>query len=112
MKKSTKILLLSVLFIVVFIISAFVSIVLSGSAPNKLYKVDWNDNIGKEYLDLPYENSQGHLYDLYVPTGLDKGETQYLILYIHGGSFNSGAKEDGEIWCKYSHPILEWARCT
>lgn len=101
MKKSTRIILLSVLFVVVFIVSALVSIMLTGSAPNKLYKVDWNDNIGKEYLDLPYENSQGHLYDLYVPTGLDKGETQYLILYIHGGSFNSGAKEDGEIWCKY-----------
>lgn len=101
MKKSTKTILLSVLFVVVFIISALISIMLTGSAPNKLYKVDWNDSVGKEYLNLPYENSQGHLYDLYVSTELDKEETQYLILYIHGGSFNSGAKEDGEIWCKY-----------
>ncbi len=31
----------------------------------------------------------------------DKTQDQYLILYIHGGSFNSGSKEDGETWCKY-----------
>ena len=24
-----------------------------------------------------------------------------MILFIHGGSFNSGSKEDGESWCKY-----------
>lgn len=39
--------------------------------------------------------------DLYIPSGLDKLENQYLILFIHGGSFNSGSKEDGESWCKY-----------
>ena len=101
MKKSVKILLLSVLFLVVFIISALISISITGSAPNKLLRVDWNDSVGKIYSDLPYENTQGHRYDLYVPEGLDKSKPQYLILYIHGGSFNSGAKEDGAVWCKY-----------
>lgn len=43
----------------------------------------------------------GHKYDLYVPSNIDKGKAQQLILYIHGGSFNSGTKEDGEVWCKY-----------
>ena len=101
MKKSIKIILLSILFLVVFVISALVSIALTGNAPNKLIAVEWNDSIGKIYTDLPYENTQGHLYDLYVSEGLDKSKEQYLILYIHGGSFNSGAKEDGAEWCKY-----------
>ena len=48
-----------------------------------------------------YENTNGHKYDLYIPSGLDESQNQYLILFIHGGSFNSGAKEDGDAWCKY-----------
>ena len=50
---------------------------------------------------MEYENSNGHKYDLYIPQGLDKGEPQYLIVFIHGGSFNSGSKEDGDAWCKF-----------
>ena len=77
MKKSIKIILLSILFLVVFVISALVSIALTGNAPNKLIAVEWNDSIGKIYTDLPYENTQGHLYDLYVSEGLDKSKEQY-----------------------------------
>ena len=50
---------------------------------------------------LPYKNDNGHKYDLYIPAGLQSEEDQYLILFIHGGSFNSGAKEDGDAWCKF-----------
>lgn len=44
-----------------------------------------------------------HLYfrHIYIPANIDINESQHLILYIHGGSFNSGAKEDGDVWCKY-----------
>lgn len=55
----------------------------------------------KYIKNLDYENANGNQYDLYVPTGLDKSKNQYLIVFIHGGSFNSGSKEDGEAWCKY-----------
>ena len=99
MKKSMKIFLLSVLF--VFVISALVSVKLSGSAPSRLMKVEWNDTIGTVYYDLSYDNDNGHGYDLYIPANIDINESQHLILYIHGGSFNSGAKEDGDVWCKY-----------
>lgn len=101
MKKSMKIFLLSVLFVFVFVISALVSVKLSGSAPSRLMKVEWNDTIGTVYYDLSYENYNGHGYDLYIPANIDINESQHLILYIHGGSFNSGAKEDGDVWCKY-----------
>lgn len=36
-----------------------------------------------------------------MPKNLDTPESKCLILYIHGGSFNSGSKEDGDAWCKY-----------
>lgn len=67
----------------------------------KLIKVKWNDKIGTIYKDLSYENENNNKYDLYIPSNLDKEKEQYLIVYIHGGSFNSGSKEDGDLWCKY-----------
>lgn len=101
MKKKNKLILYTVVFIVCFIGSALVRIALLGGAPERLLRVDWNDSVGTVYRDLDYENSNGHRYDLYIPAGLDKTENQHLILFIHGGSFNSGAKEDGDAFCKY-----------
>lgn len=101
MKKKTKILIYVITFIVVFLISALIRIMLLGSAPEKLIKVEWDESVGEIYSNLDYENDNGNQYDLYIPSGLDKLENQYLILFIHGGSFNSGSKEDGESWCKY-----------
>ena len=101
MKKKTKILIYVITFIVVFLISALIRIMLLGSAPERLIKVEWDESVGEIYSNLDYENDTGNQYDLYMPSGLDKLENQYLILFIHGGSFNSGSKEDGESWCKY-----------
>lgn len=101
MKKKTKILIYVITFIVVFLISALIRIILLGSAPERLIKVEWDESVGEIYSNLDYENDNGNQYDLYIPSGLDKLENQYLILFIHGGSFNSGSKEDGESWCKY-----------
>ena len=101
MKKKTKILIYVITFIVVFLISALIRIMLLGSAPESLIKVEWDESVGEIYSNLDYENDNGNQYDLYIPSGLDKLENQYLILFIHGGSFNSGSKEDGESWCKY-----------
>ncbi len=98
MKKTKLIILYAVLFAVVFLASALVTINLTGSAPQKLLKTEYR---GEIIADLPYENKNGHKYDLYIPDTADTAEPQQLILYIHGGSFNSGAKEDGDAWCKY-----------
>lgn len=101
MKKRTKIIVYVVVFIFTFLCSAVVRIQQLGSAPMKLIAVDWNESVGSIYKDMEYENSNGHKYDLYIPNGLDKSEPQYLIVYVHGGSFNSGSKEDGDAWCKF-----------
>ena len=88
-------------FVIVFVGSALVRIALLGGAPERLIRVKWNDSVGTVYTNQEYENTNGHKYDLYIPSGLDESQNQYLILFIHGGSFNSGEKEDGDAWCKY-----------
>lgn len=94
MKTRTKLALYIVVFVVVFFLSAMIRIRQLGSAPMKLLAVDWDESVGTIYKELEYENAYGHKYDLYVPQGLNNEEDQYLIVYIHGGSFNSGAKEE------------------
>lgn len=101
MKKRLKILLWSLLFLAVFAASALLRVNSLGSAPMELLAVKWDETVGRAYYDLLYENECGHRYDLYVPAGLDQDKPQRLILYIHGGSFNSGSKKDGEMWCRY-----------
>ena len=101
MKKKTKAAIFIIAFIVVFVASALIRIASLGHAPEKLLKVVWNTSVGTVYKNQDYENSNGHQYDLYIPAGLDKKQNQFLILFIHGGSFNSGAKEDGDAWCKF-----------
>lgn len=101
MKKKTKAVIFIIAFIVVFVTSALIRIASLGHAPEKLLKVVWNTSVGTVYKNQDYENINGHQYDLYIPTGLDEKQNQFLILFIHGGSFNSGAKEDGDAWCKF-----------
>ena len=86
MKKRTKITLWSILFVIVFTVSALIRVNLLGSAPMRLMQVKWDDTVGTIYNDLNYENDYGHKYDLYVPANLDIGNAQQLILFIHGGS--------------------------
>lgn len=101
MKTKTKIILWAALFLIVFLTSALLRVNWLGSAPMKLIQVKWDDSVGTAYCNLDYKNDYGHQYDLYIPAGLDQNKGQHLILYIHGGSFNSGSKKDGRAWCKY-----------
>ncbi len=98
MKKSKLIIIYLLLFVIVFLASALISVNLTGAAPQKLLRVDYS---GETIKDLSYENENGHQYDLYIPNDADTQMPQNLILFIHGGSFNSGKKEDGDLWCKY-----------
>lgn len=101
MRTRTKVFLWVLLFFAVFVVSALLRVNYLGSLPMKLLKVDWNDSVGVCYSNLTYENNCSHKYDLYIPSNLDKTENQSLILFIHGGSFNSGDKKDGDAWCKF-----------
>ena len=49
-----------------------------------------------------YEKNERNIYDLYIPQyALDrKTETNGIILWIHGGAWVSGTKDDMDIFCK------------
>ena len=54
MKKRTKITLWSILFVIVFTVSALIRVNLLGSAPMRLMQVKWDDTVGTIYNDLKY----------------------------------------------------------
>ena len=55
--------------------------------------VEWRDEDGTTYRDLRYGEGVRNTYNLVIPT--DK-QPDALILFIHGGSWISGEKEDME----------------
>ena len=59
--------------------------------------VDYN---GEVIRDLVYGDEPRNLYDLYLPEDTSGAGAEHLILFIHGGSWTSGSKEDGEAYCR------------
>lgn len=55
--------------------------------------VEWNDSEGTTYRDLRYGDGTRNTYNLVIPA--DK-QPNAIMLFIHGGSWTSGKKEDME----------------
>lgn len=89
--------------IALYILCGVVGLVVIGSGifGYKLYTqlrdggkiVEWNDSEGTTYRDLRYGDGARNTYNLVIPT--DK-HPDALMLFIHGGSWTSGEKEDME----------------
>lgn len=58
------------------------------------------DYKGEVIRDLVYGDEPRNLYDLYLPEDTSGAGAEHLILFIHGGSWTSGSKEDGEAYCR------------
>lgn len=56
--------------------------------------VDWNDSDGTIYKDLSYGDNATNKYDLYIPANATRKEDVGVVLFVHGGSWNSGDKSD------------------
>lgn len=63
--------------------------------------VDWNDDVGDVYFDVSFGEWDDTSYDLYIPKRLNEDKECSLILFIHGGSFSGGDKEEEDAWCKF-----------
>ena len=64
---------------------------------NAVLEVDY---YGTELKDLRYGDGEREVYDLYLPEDITDPKATHLILFIHGGSWQSGDKKDGRYWCR------------
>ncbi len=62
---------------------------------NRILEVDYQGEVVK---DLRYGEAERNLYDLYLPEDTTSEKAKHLVLFIHGGSWMHGDKEDGEKW--------------
>lgn len=53
--------------------------------------VEWSDTDGTTYKDLRYGIGSRNTYDLVIPTDT---EPTAVMIFVHGGSWNAGQKED------------------
>ncbi len=56
------------------------------------YHESWSDTDGSIQKDILYDPKSGNGFDLYIPANPDPIKTQNLILFIHGGSWLFGNK--------------------
>ena len=64
---------------------------------NAILEVAYSGTVLK---DLKYGEGEREIYDLYLPEDRTDPKATHLILFIHGGSWQSGDKKDGELWCR------------
>jgi acetyl esterase/lipase len=61
---------------------------------------DWAEENGVILYDLSYGEAERNTYDLYIPADASKEAEVGIILFIHGGSWTTGSKEDMAPECK------------
>jgi len=63
---------------------------------------------GEVIRDLRYGDAPRNVYDLYLPEDTAAAGASHLILFIHGGSWTSGDKEDESRTAGTSPPTAMW----
>lgn len=62
---------------------------------------DWNEKEdGTLIRNIVYDQEKNFSYDLYLPKDIQKNDSRDMMLFIHGGAWNSGKKEDMAYACR------------
>ncbi len=59
-----------------------------------LLKPKWHDEYGQRFTDVEYGNQPHNKYDLFLPKDPARHDSLALILYVHGGSWLGGDKNE------------------
>lgn len=72
------------------------------------YLESWSPRDGRATKGIVYDAKKNLKYDLYVPNSIDKASNTPLMLFIHGGAWIEGRRQDIEYACKYyaKHGII------
>lgn len=60
----------------------------------------WSDADGRILTDVVYGTEQRNQMDIYIPSAFDPKQENAVILFLHGGSWVSGSKEEMANLCK------------
>lgn len=60
----------------------------------------WSEKDGIHIKDIVYDKKKNLAYDLYLPKNEEKKRKSFAMLFIHGGSWKSGSKEEMGFVCR------------
>ena len=60
----------------------------------------WSEKDGSLIKDIVYDPGKNLTYDLYLPKDIRENETRHAMIFIHGGAWNSGRKEEMAYACR------------
>lgn len=98
MRKHTVILVLVCLSFLLMLTGCFAinDATLKMAQTNAIFDIEYEGQVIK---DLRYGEAERNVYDLYLPEDTSDAKATHLILFIHGGSWTSGDKKDGAVYC-------------
>lgn len=99
--KILYIILCTITFIIVFTVSMGYNFRKAIHKANKAIIIESNDKEEIIHRDIKYNSGENCGYDLYIPQKHSDARNYSLVLFIHGGSFTGGDKEEGVHWCRY-----------
>ncbi len=77
------------------------ALVIHSKLKNADYIEDWNDGDGTVLTNIVYDAKRNLKYDLFLPsTSAEKDAPVGAMLFIHGGAWKSGKKEDMTFACR------------
>lgn len=81
--------MLIILIVIALLIGGF--LLYAKLHPNLSRTESWSDSDGTFYNELIYDEQKNLAYDLYIPSSV---ESDRLFLFVHGGGWNAGSKEE------------------
>lgn len=60
----------------------------------------WSENDGIVFTNLRYGTAERNVFDLYIPFHKEKHDSVGVMLFIHGGAWMGGEKEDMSYACR------------
>ena len=76
------------------LLGALLLLCIAGAIAMYLNKPKWSDEYGQRFTDVAYGNREHNTYDLYLPNDAAQQDSLALILYVHGGSWLGGDKNE------------------
>ena len=76
------------------LLGALLLICIAGAVALYMNRPKWSDEYGQRFTDVAYGSREHNTYDLYLPNDAAQQESLALILYVHGGSWLGGDKNE------------------
>lgn len=77
-----------------FLLGAVLLLGIAGAIVLYVSRPKWKDEYGQRFTDVVYGSREHNTYDLYLPNGAAQKDSLALILYVHGGSWIGGDKNE------------------